>query len=58
MAQVHAKPDEPHVEKVTIKDHEYRFDVNDPTAKTHKVNQITIGPEANDALTKDLSSTA
>jgi cell division protease FtsH len=53
MTQVHAKPDEPHVEKVTIKDHEYRFDVTDPIAKTHKTN-LTIGPEANDALTKDL----
>ena len=26
MAQAHAKPDEQHVEKVTINNHEYRFD--------------------------------
>jgi cell division protease FtsH len=54
MSQVHAKPDEQHVEKVTISNHEYRFDIYDPSSKTRKVNQVTIGPEANDALTKDL----
>jgi cell division protease FtsH len=54
MSLVHAKPDEQRVEQVTINNHEYRFDVVDPTSKTHKNNQITIGPEANDALTKDL----
>jgi cell division protease FtsH len=54
LSQVHAKPDQPRVEKVTISNHEYRFDVNDPNSKTKRLNQITIGPEANDALTKDL----
>ncbi|HKQ67871.1 MAG TPA: ATP-dependent zinc metalloprotease FtsH [Polyangiaceae bacterium] len=55
MALVRAKSEEPHVEKVTINNHEYRFDVYDPAAKTHvgKTN-VTIGPEANDALTKEL----
>jgi len=54
LSQVHAKPDQQHVEKVTINNHEYRFDLYDPGSKTRKVNQVTIGPEANDALTKDL----
>jgi len=54
LAQAHAKSDEPHVEKVTINNHEYRFDLYDPNAKTRKLNNVTIGPEANDALTKDL----
>src|SRR5678809_97841 len=54
LAQAHAKSDEPHVEKVTINNHEYRFDIYDPNAKTRKLNNVTIGPEANDALTKDL----
>jgi cell division protease FtsH len=53
MAQVHARADEPHVEKVTIKDREYAFETFDPNAKTHK-KSITIGPDADDALTKDL----
>jgi len=53
MMQVHAKPEEQHVEKVSIKDHEYAFEVFDPATKTRR-KYITIGPEANDALTKDL----
>jgi len=53
MAQVHAKPDEPHVEKVVINNHEYSFEVYDPGAKTRK-KSVTIGPEANDGLTKEL----
>src|SRR5262249_53393576 len=53
MTLVHAKQDEPHVEKVTINNHEYRFEVYDPNAKT-RPHQVTIGPEANDALTKEL----
>jgi cell division protease FtsH len=53
LAQVQAKPDEPHVEKVTVNNHEYTFEVYDPSAKTRK-KSVTIGPEANDALTKQL----
>jgi cell division protease FtsH len=53
MALVDAKADEPHVEKVTINNHEYTFDVNDPVAKTHK-KSVTIGPEATDVLRKEL----
>ena len=53
VAQVHAKPEETHVEKVVIKDREYRFEVVDPVAKTRKTS-TTIGPEADDALTRDL----
>jgi cell division protease FtsH len=53
LSQVQAKPDEPHVEKVTINNHEYTFEVYDPSAKTRK-KSVTIGPEANDALTKQL----
>ena len=53
MAQVHAKKDEPHVEKVTVNNHEYTFEVFDPAAKMRK-KSVTIGPEANDALTKEL----
>jgi cell division protease FtsH len=53
LSQVQAKPDEPHVEKVTINNHEYTFEVFDPSAKTRK-KSVTIGPEANDALTKQL----
>jgi cell division protease FtsH len=53
MALVNAKPDEPHVEKVTINNHEYTFEVNDPVAKTHK-KSVTIGPEATDVLRKEL----
>jgi cell division protease FtsH len=54
LAQVQAKPDtEPHVEMVKINNHEYTFEVFDPVAKTRK-KSVTIGPEANDALTKQL----
>ena len=53
MSLVYAKPDEPHVEKVTINNHEYTFEVNDPVAKTHK-KSVTIGPEATDVLRKEL----
>jgi cell division protease FtsH len=52
ISQVHAKPDEPHVDKVTINNHEYTYEVYDPTAKTRS-KKVTVGPEANDALTKD-----
>ena len=34
-----------------------RAESTDPSAKTPKANKITIGPEANDALTKDSSRT-
>jgi cell division protease FtsH len=53
MALVYAKTDEPHVDKVTINNHEYTFEVNDPVAKTHK-KSVTIGPEATDVLRKEL----
>ncbi|MBK9264736.1 MAG: ATP-dependent zinc metalloprotease FtsH [Polyangiaceae bacterium] len=54
MAQVHAdREKEPHVENVTIKDREYTFWVKDPKTNS-KTKQVTIGPVANDALTKDL----
>ena len=53
MAQVHAKPEETHVDQVTIKDREYRFDTFDPTAKVRKPG-FSIGPEASDTITKDL----
>ncbi len=56
MTQVHAKAEEAHVTKVTIKDHEYQFEVLDPRESTGPKQRkfVTIGPEANDALTKDL----
>src|SRR5262245_57781629 len=53
LAHAHATSEEPHVEKVKSNNHEYQFDVYDPNAKTRKT-QVTIGPDANDALTKDL----
>jgi len=54
MAQVHAdREKEPHVESVTIKDREYTFWVKDPK-NNNKSKQVTIGPVANDGLTKDL----
>jgi len=52
LSQVHAKPDEPHVDKVTINNHEYTYEVYDPAAKSRS-KRVTVGPEANDALTKD-----
>src|SRR5262249_17915096 len=53
VAQVHARPEDPHVDKVNIKDREYTFEVLDPNTKLRK-KSLTIGPEADDALTKDL----
>jgi len=54
MAQVHAKPDETHVSKVTIKEREYTFEVVDPSTKSPRRN-VTIGPEADDSLVKDMA---
>jgi cell division protease FtsH len=54
LAQVHAdKEKEPHVESVSIKDREYTFWVKDPKSST-KVKKIALGPEAADAITKEL----
>ncbi|MEO7327587.1 MAG: ATP-dependent zinc metalloprotease FtsH [Minicystis sp.] len=54
MAQVHAdKEKEPHVESVSIKEREYTFWVKDPKSST-KVKKIALGPEAADAITKEL----
>ena len=53
LAQVQAPEDQPHVEKVTIKDREYVFEVFDPNTKTRK-KAITIGPEPDEALTQKL----
>jgi len=53
LAQVQAPEDQAHVEKVTIKDREYVFEVFDPSSKTRK-KAITIGPEPDEALTQKL----
>jgi cell division protease FtsH len=54
MSQVRAdREKEPYVENVTIKDREYTFWVKDPKTNM-KTKQVTIGPVAADAITKDL----
>ena len=56
LALVKAKPEDPHVESVTIKDREYSFVVVDPKAPGKTTRKVAVGPPAGEELFKTLTA--